>query len=184
MTRAQHSETVQAPIAAVYQQWLDVESFASFMPAVRSAESTSEYYSRWTLSIGGITRTFDAEIIEQLPEERVRWRTLTGDVTVEGSVTFEARSDDRTSVTLAVDWQPATAAERAAAALGVDDRAVAAALRGFSRHVESTPAPKGHSYVTLRAVDAKNSAGSASSAPSGDPEQSAASPRRARHLKE
>jgi uncharacterized membrane protein len=155
MTEAKHTEAIDAPIAAVYQQWLDVGSFASYMPAVHDVTVTSDFYSHWTLSIGKLTRSFDAEVIEQLPEERVRWRAITGDIAFEGSAVFEATTDQQTSVTVTVTWTPSTAAERAGAALGADDRALAAALTAFKRHVETSDAPSGHSYVTLRSVDPK-----------------------------
>jgi uncharacterized membrane protein len=154
MTNAQHTVSVEAPIAAVYQQWLDVESFPQFIPLVREVTTSAEIYSHWTISVGRLTRSFDAEIVEQLPEERVSWRTITGDVTATGEATFSETSDTRTAVTLSVTWEPSTPAERAAAALGTDDRAVKAALRAFKSHVETNGGPSGHSYVTLRSVDA------------------------------
>ncbi len=180
MTEARHTETIDAPIAAVYQHWLDVGSFASFMPAVRSVTTSSDFYSRWTLAIGGLTRSFDAEIVEQLPEQRVSWRSITGDLALEGRAEFQAASDLRTTVTLSVTGTPTTAAERAAAALGADDRALRVALSGFKRHVESSDHPTGRSYVTLRSVDARTD-----SAVDPDDVETAARPSRPpRHLKE
>lgn len=180
MAQAHHTETIAAPIAAVYQHWLDVGSFATYMPAVRSVTTSSDFYSHWTLSIGGLTRSFDAEIVEQLPEERVSWRTLTGDVSFEGRAEFRAEGEDRTAVTLTITWTPSTAAERAAAALGADDRAVRVSLRGFKRHVETSDRPSGHSYVTIRSVDARTEA----SVQDDDPESAAKPARRPRHLKD
>jgi uncharacterized membrane protein len=153
MTEARHTVTIEAPIAAVYQQWLDVESFPAFVPAVQEVTTSADVYSHWTLSIGGITREFDAEITEQLPEERVSWRTITGDILFTGVVTFVERAEDRTDVTLSVTWTPETAAERAAIVIGVDDHAVRAALKGFKQYVETHGGPSGHSHVTLRSVD-------------------------------
>ncbi|WP_440711508.1 SRPBCC family protein [Herbiconiux sp. YIM B11900] len=155
MTEAQHTVTIDAPIAAVYQRWLDVGTFGSFMPAVREVTVSSDFYSHWTLSIGGRSLDFDTEIIEQLPEERVRWRAITGDVDFVGTAVFEETAERRTTLTVTIVWTPSTAAARGAAALGVDDRALKAALRAFAQHVEGQDDPPGHSYVTLRSVDAK-----------------------------
>ncbi len=153
MTHAQHAETINGPIAAVYQQWLDVESFPKFVPALRAVTATSDFYSHWTLSIGRITREFAAEITEQLPEERVSWRSLTGDVTFDGSTTFEEITDETTKVTVTVNWTPQTPAEHAAATFKADDRAIRTALRGFKQYAEENGGPSGHSYVTLRSAD-------------------------------
>ncbi|MGA1835881.1 SRPBCC family protein [Herbiconiux sp. 11R-BC] len=186
MTEAHHTETIDAPIAAVYQHWLDVGSFPSFMPAVRSVTTSSDFYSQWTLAIGGLTRSFDAEIVEQLPEQRVSWRSITGDLALEGRAEFQAASDVRTTVTLTVTWNPTTAAERAAAALGADDRALRVALGGFKRHVESSDHPAGRSYVTLRSVDARSdsTAEPVETADPADAEKAARPSRLPRHLKE
>ncbi len=153
MTEARHTVTIKAPIAAVYQQWLDVESFPRFVPAVREVTTSAEIYSHWTLSIGRLTREFDAEIIEQLPEQRISWRTITGDILFTGTVTFEEPAENTTDVTVTVTWTPGTAVERAAVTIGADDHALRTALKGFKHYIEEHGGPSGHSYVTLRSVD-------------------------------
>jgi uncharacterized membrane protein len=159
MAEARHTVTIEAPIAAVYQQWLDVESFPRFMPMVRSVTVSADIYSHWVLSVGRLTREFDAEIVEQLPEERVGWRTITGDISFTGEALFEATADSQTTVTLSVTWDPQTAAERAAAALSTDDRAVRAALLAFAAHAATHEGPSGHSYITLRSTDPRPAPG-------------------------
>lgn len=154
MATAHHTETIRAPIAAVYQQWLDLESFPGFAPMVRSVTVTAELYSRWTLSIGRLSREFTAEITEQLPEERVAWRSLAADALHTGIATFTAISDSTTRVGVSVEWTPSTRLEHVAVVVGADDRAVRSLLRGFARHAEQDTGPKGHSYITLKSVDA------------------------------
>ncbi|MFB2582696.1 SRPBCC family protein [Herbiconiux sp. P15] len=156
MAAAEHHVTIDVPIAAVYQQWIDVGSFPEFLAGVRSVTGSTDFYSHWTIGIGRITREFDLEITEQLPEERVAWRTITGDVSFTGHADFQAVSDLSTSVSLTIDWSPGSAAERAAALIGADDRVVRAALDEFKAHVEKTGGPSGHSYVTLKSVDAES----------------------------
>jgi uncharacterized membrane protein len=159
MTEAQYSATVDVPLAAAYKQWIDFESFPQFLDAVTNVETTSETYSHWTLSVGRLTREFDAEILEQLPEQRVAWRTIGGDISFSGRAEFEAVDGDSTRVTLTVVWQPSTATERAAAALGADDRTVRMALRSFKQHTEATGGPPGRSHVMLASIDRDESPG-------------------------
>jgi uncharacterized membrane protein len=153
MTEAHHSVVVHAPLSAVYLAWIDLESFPSFLDPVESVESSSETYSHWVLSVGRVRREFDAEILEQIPDDHLSWRTISGDLAFRARADFAATDEESTRVTLTVDWEPRTGAERAAAAVGVDDRVVRSALRAFARHVESTGGPKGRSHVTIRAVD-------------------------------
>ena len=164
MSEASQQVTIDVPIAAVYQQWMNAESFAVFVPAVSAVTASTEIYSHWTVTVGRLTREFDIEITEQLPEERVAWRTITGDLSFSGRADFEAAGDLGTVVTVTVDWTPGTAVERAAAALGGEGRAIRAVLHDFKAHVEKTGGPSGHSYVTLKSVDAEGAPGSTDTA--------------------
>jgi uncharacterized membrane protein len=154
MNEAHHSETIAVPIAAVYQQWLDAGSFPEFVPAVQAVDVTSDVYSHWTLTIGGITREFDVETVEQLPEEVVRWRTITGGIALMARTTFAEAGDEATEVTLSVQWDPSSVAGKIASKLGTGSIPVRAVLKGFKHYVEEHGGPSGHSYVTLPSVDA------------------------------
>ena len=181
MTETRHTVTIEAPISAVYQQWLDVESFPEIVPTVQEATVTADFYSHWTLSIGRITRAFDAEITEQLPEEKVAWRSLTGDVTFTGTATFKELGPDQTNVTVTLTWTPTSAAERAAIVLRADRRALRDALNAFKTFLETNGGPTGHSYITLPALDADSATPTAPK-----PDAPAAPPtlRRARHVRD
>jgi uncharacterized membrane protein len=153
MTEAQNSTTVDVPIGAAFAQWTDLESFPRFLDAVANVETTSETYSHWTISVGRATREFDAEILEQLPDERFAWRTIGGDLVFSGRAEFDEVDEHRTRVTLTVVWQPGTATERAAAVLGVDDRTVRSVLRSFKEYTEATGGPSTRSRITLTSID-------------------------------
>lgn len=144
-----HRIVVDLPIAAVYKQWVDFESFPAFLPAVREVTTTGEVYSRWTVAIGRLSRQFLAEILEQLPEERLVWRTIEGDVWFSGDATFEALDKQHTAVTVTVHWKPVNAVERTAAALGLAGRVVRGTLEAFKTYIESTGGPSGHSRVKV-----------------------------------
>ena len=158
MARARHSETIHAPIAAVYQQWLDVEAFPLFVSAVRTVSVTAELYSHWTLSLANLEREFDIEIVEQAPEERISWRSITGEPAHTATASTED-ADDRTTVTVTLEWTPDGPAERSAALLKADTHALRTAVRGFKRYVETHGGPEGHSHVVVQPLDADPSAG-------------------------
>jgi uncharacterized membrane protein len=151
--QARHSVVVAVPVSAAYKQWIDVESFPQFLDPVESVTPAGDIYSHWVLRAGRIMREFDAEILEQLPDDHVSWRTIGGDLAFSGRVDFADAGEDRTRVTLTIDWEPSTAPERAAAVVGIDDRVVRSALKSFARHLETTGGPKGRSHVTIRSVD-------------------------------
>ncbi|GLK18278.1 SRPBCC family protein [Herbiconiux flava] len=153
LRKATRSIVVKAPLSAAYKQWVDLESFPDFLEPVSSVAVTSETYSHWVLSVGRITREFDAEILEQIPDDHLSWRTIGGDLAFTGRADFAAVDDDSTRVTLSVSWEPHTAAERAAATVGIDARVIASALRSYAKHLVSTGGPKGRSHVTIKSVD-------------------------------
>ncbi|MFB2556664.1 SRPBCC family protein [Herbiconiux liangxiaofengii] len=153
MRQARHSVVVPVPIAAAYKQWIDVESFPLFFHPVSSVSQTAEAYTHWVVTVGRIVREFDAEIVEQIPDDHVTWRTIGGDLAFTARADFVSDGDGSTRVTLTVDWDPGSAAERAAAAVGVDGRVVRSALRSYARYLEKTGGPKGRSHVTIRSVD-------------------------------
>lgn len=135
MTTATRSIDVNVPIQVAYNQWTQMESYPRFMAAVKSVEQLDDTHTAWHMSLGGVTRTFTAEITEQIPDERICW-TAMGEPTQAGEVSFEA-IDDVTRVQLTVDWEPEGLAENLAAAFMVDDELVEADLQAFKRLIES-----------------------------------------------
>ncbi len=134
-TTVQESIDVHVPIRTVYNQWTQFESFPNFMDGVESIAQLDNTHTHWKVKVGGQEREFDAAITEQLPDERVAWKS-TGGSEHAGVVTFHRLTDDDTRVTVQMDWQPEGFAEKAGAVLGADDRRVKADLRRFKSFIE------------------------------------------------
>jgi uncharacterized membrane protein len=130
------SVDVDVPIGTVYNQWTQFESFPEFMGGVDKIEQLDERHLVWHVSIAGIKRQFDAEITEQHPEERVAWKSTDG-TTHAGVVTFHKLADDKTRVTVQLEWQPEGALEKAGSAVNADDHQVSADLDRFKKFIES-----------------------------------------------
>lgn len=137
MTNVTESVDVNVPIAIAYDQWTQFESFPQFMEGVESVTQVDDRRNHWTVELGGVTREFDTEITEQHPEERIAWTTVGGDLEQAGVVTFHRLDDTTTRVTVQMDWDPQGLAEKAGAALGVDDRRVKADANRFKEFIES-----------------------------------------------
>ncbi|MCK9893221.1 SRPBCC family protein [Frankia sp. AgB32] len=134
-TTVQESIDVHVPIRTAYNQWTQFESFPNFMDGVESIAQLDNTHTHWKIKVGGQEREFDAAITEQLPDERVAWKS-TGGSQHAGVVTFHRISADDTRVTVQMDWQPEGFAEKAGAVLGADDRRVKADLRRFKSFIE------------------------------------------------
>ena len=91
----------------------------------------------WVTNIAGVEREFDAEISEQHPDERVAWHSTGGETRHAGVVTFHRLDDERTRVTVQLDWQPSDLIERVGSAINIDDRRVEGDLERFKDFIEA-----------------------------------------------
>jgi uncharacterized membrane protein len=143
MAQVQESVDVNVPVRTAYNQWTQFESFPNFMDGVVSITQLDDTHNHWVTKVGGVTREFDTEITEQIPDERIAWKSVGGDTGQAGVVTFHRLSDDQTRVMIQIDWQPSDLVERAGAAVGVDDHRVKADAKRFKEFVESRGAETG-----------------------------------------
>ncbi|MBC7303461.1 MAG: SRPBCC family protein [Nocardia sp.] len=126
---------VDLPVATAYNQWTQFETFPEFMQGVERIEQLDETHTRWTIDIAGATRTFDATITEQHPEERVAWTSDEGPLHA-GVVTFHRLDDTVTRVTVQMDIDPEGFVENVADKAGVLDRRIKADMRRFKEFIE------------------------------------------------
>ena len=142
MSTIEQSIEVDAPISAVYNQWTQFEEFPQFMDGIDEIRQTDDRHLHWVASFGGSRHEWDAEIVEQSPEERVAWRNTEGKDNA-GVVTFHKIADDRTRVMVQMDWAPEGVKEKVGAALGADDRRVKGDLERFKDLIEARGAESG-----------------------------------------
>ncbi len=128
---------VDVPVSTAYNQWTQFESFPHFLSFVESIEQIGDTLTHWKVTIAGVEREFDAEITEQLPDERVAWKSLGGDVEHAGVVTFHRLSDATSRVAVQLDWEPQSIVEKAGALLGVDDASIKSDLKNFKEFIEA-----------------------------------------------
>jgi uncharacterized membrane protein len=138
----EESIDVEAPIAAVYDQWTQFEEFPQFMEGIDEIRQTDDRHLHWVAEFGGSRHEWDAEITEQSPEERVAWRNTDGKDNA-GVVTFHKIADERTRVMVQMDWAPEGLKEKLGSAVGLDNRRVQADLARFKGLVESRGASGG-----------------------------------------
>jgi uncharacterized membrane protein len=127
---------VDAPISTVYNQWTQFEDFPRFMDGVEEVKQLSDTMTHWKIKVGGVEREFDAEITEQVPEERIAWRSVEGPKHA-GLVTFHKLADDKTRVTLQMDVDPEDFVEKVGEAVGIVERRIKGDLQRFKEFIES-----------------------------------------------
>ncbi|MGW6506423.1 SRPBCC family protein [Streptomyces niveus] len=135
MSTIEASADVDVPIRMAYNQWTQFESFPRFMDGVRRIDQPRSTMTHWVTRLGPMTHEFDAEIVEQRPDERVSWRSL-GRPSHSGTVTFLELGENRVRVTLRIDFSPRGFVERAGDVLGIVHRRVHNDLKCFKEYIE------------------------------------------------
>ena len=89
--------TIDAPPEAVYRFWRQLERLPEIMPHLEKVEQLDSRRSRWTtLAFDRVPITWEAEIINDVPNETIGWQTLPGElVQTAGSVTFKPTPGER-----------------------------------------------------------------------------------------
>ncbi|MEV5910178.1 cyclase [Streptomyces sp. WAC 01325] len=137
MSTVKEAIDVDVSLRKAYDQWTQFEEFPNFMEGVDEVTQLDDRHNHWITSIGGVRREFDTEIVDQLADDRITWRTVDGETRQRGSVRFEPLDDMHTRVELTMDVEPTGMAEKGADALGLIDRRVKGDLRRFKDYVES-----------------------------------------------
>ncbi|TRV82024.1 cyclase [Streptomyces sp. 130] len=97
---------VGVPVREAYDQWTQFQEFSSFAKGVVSVEKADDTTSNWKVKVAKSTRSWKANVTEQVPDERITWTTEGAKGTVKGVVTFHAITDDLTRVLLVLEYFP------------------------------------------------------------------------------
>lgn len=127
---------VDVPISTAYNQFTQFEEFPQFMSSVQEVRQLTDTKLHWRATVAGKEKEWDADITEQVPDQRIAWRSVSG-VANEGIVTFEPVSSDRTRITLQMTYLPETIAEEVGDSLGAVKLQTKENLRKFKMLLET-----------------------------------------------
>jgi uncharacterized membrane protein len=130
----QQAIDVPVPVKTAYNQWTQFEDWPRFMHRLQNVSQEDETHVRFKAKIWGISKEFVAEIVEQRPDQRIKWKVTEG-ITHTGAVTFHELSDRLTRIEVNVDVQPGSLVEKAARGMRHVKRAVRADLARFKAYV-------------------------------------------------
>jgi uncharacterized membrane protein len=136
MSTVEKSIEVDLPVRTVYDQWTQFEEFPRFMEGVEQVVQLDDTHLHWVAEIAGVKREWDAEITEQVPDQRIAWRSVTGERNA-GVVTFQRSGPNSTRVTLVIDFQPDDLVEKVGDALGFVAKRTEGDLERFKEFIES-----------------------------------------------
>jgi len=131
----QQAMDVAVPIDIAYNQWTQFEEYPNFMHRVNSANQEDEGHVKFTEKMWNFTRDFEAEIVEQRPNERIVWRSVNG-IQHAGVVTFHELAPRLTHIELTVDFKPSGFFEKIGRGARFSKRAIRADMHRFKAYIE------------------------------------------------
>lgn len=126
---------VGAPRRLVYDQWTQFQDFPTFMKKVETVKQESDEDLMWKAQVFWSHRNWKAHIIEQLPDQRIIWRSEGQKGYVDGAVTFHELSEDLTRILVVLEYHPQGLFERTGNLWRAQGRRVRLELKHFRRHV-------------------------------------------------
>jgi uncharacterized membrane protein len=130
---------VAVPRTVAYNQWTQMEMLPRVLKGVESVEQNGrrKEETKWKSKIGPSRREWTAKITEQVPDERIAWKTE-GGVQHYGVVTFHSLGADEGLTRVIVDmrYDPKGPIENIAKTLRIPRRRVRRDLRLFKHFLE------------------------------------------------
>ncbi|HUH07823.1 MAG TPA: SRPBCC family protein [Egibacteraceae bacterium] len=135
MATVEKTIDINQPVSTVYNQWTQFEEFPNFMKGVEDVRQVSDDRLHWKADIAGVDREWDAEIIDQVPDQVIAWKAI-GEVRNDGRITFDPLGENLTRVRAVFHYEPEGFAEKAADALNMIDNRVEGDLKRFKEFIE------------------------------------------------
>jgi len=126
---------VGAPIDVVYDQWTQFQEFSQFMKKVENVDQKDDQKLEFKAQVLWSHRTWQATILEQVPDEKIIWRSSGEKGRVDGAVTFHELAPDLTRVIVVLEYYPQGLFERTGNLWRAQGRRVRLELKHFQRHV-------------------------------------------------
>jgi uncharacterized membrane protein len=163
----QQSVDVAVPIKVAYNRWTMFEDWPDFMHRVESVDQADDTTLSVSMKVWGLTRRFEAEIVEQRPDQRIEWNVSEG-LSHTGVVTFHKLADRLTRIEVSLDFDPHGMLEKMGRGMRFAKRAVRGDLHRFKALVELEEEAEGGWRGTIedgkvkRRTQSRNGSGSRS----------------------
>jgi uncharacterized membrane protein len=106
MERVEKEIEINAPIGIVFDLYSDFEKFPEWMKSLKEVRRVDERHTRWTANAPLMNVEWEAETTAFEPNRRIAWRTVRGDVEMDGDVTFEETEGGATRMHISLGYEP------------------------------------------------------------------------------
>jgi uncharacterized membrane protein len=106
MERTEKAIEINAPLAVVFDLYSDFEKFPEWMKSLKEVRRVDDRHTKWTANVPLMTVEWEAETTRFEPQRRIAWRTVRGDIEMEGDVTFEETETGTTRMHILLGYEP------------------------------------------------------------------------------
>jgi len=137
VTNILESVDVPVPREVAYAQWTQFEDFPTFTKKVENVKQEEDQKVTWKAQIFWSHRSWDAEIVDQVPNERIVWKSDGEKGHVDGAITFHELAPDLTRINMVLEYHPKGLFEHTGNIWRAQGRRARLELKHFARHVST-----------------------------------------------
>ncbi|MCF3960225.1 SRPBCC family protein [Streptomyces fuscigenes] len=129
---------IGVPLRTVYDFWTQYEEFGDFAKGVQSVDRDDDVTSKWKVKIAFSNRSFEATVQEQVPDDRIVWRSEGSKGSTNGAVSFHELAPSLTRVVTVIEYYPSGFFEKTGNLWRAQGRRMRLDLKHFQRYVTLT----------------------------------------------
>lgn len=130
---------VGVPLRTAYDHWTRYEEFGQFSKGVSSVSKDDDATSSWNTHIAFSSRSFEATVQEQVPDDRIVWTSTGAKGSTQGAVTFHELTPTLTRIVLVVEYSPAGFFEKTGNLWRAQGRRIRLDFKNFQSYVTLSP---------------------------------------------
>jgi uncharacterized membrane protein len=126
---------VGVPVSVAYNQWTQFQDYSQFMKKVEDVDQEEDAKVTFKAQVFWSHRSWEATIIEQVPDEKIVWRSKGEKGHVDGTVTFHELAPRLTRIIVVMEYYPQGLFERTGNLWRAQGRRARLELKHFRRHL-------------------------------------------------
>ncbi|HLU29285.1 MAG TPA: SRPBCC family protein, partial [Glycomyces sp.] len=137
VTNIVESIDVGVPVSVAYNAWSEFQEWSGFMKKLEHAERQKDDEAKvdFKAQVFWSHRRWEAQVIEEVPDERIVWRSKGEKGHVDGAVTFHELGPNLTRILVVLEYHPQGFMEKTGNIWRAQGRRARLELKHFRRHV-------------------------------------------------